>query len=947
MLGFGLAALAWLVAPVQRQVIGLPPAAELMAFASGAGPSLPAPLLVTPQQGANGGITYRHPKLTTVLAAVASAVPQDFGAGAAAPMVWQSLPLPKPVLDAAAARQLRVNANGEAQVYLLVDQVNEANLGAVTLAGASVELQDSNRRVIQARVPVSRLVAVADLPFVHFIRLPNYAVHFTGSVDTQGDSILKADQVRSQLHVDGTGVKVGVISDGLKGVFATGCTTCQGAAGGPIATGDLPTSTGTRNASGVLTASSGGITGQSFSANSDLEGLPSGPCGFAGAGAEGTALLEIVHDIAPGAQLYFANFDTDLAFNNAVNSLAGQTDVVMDDIGFFGFPTDGASPVSSNTAGALNSSTNAIRAYLTAVGNEAADHYNGNYTHSGVDGASIVGASGDLHLFQAASGTTDVLNLGPSYKEKILLPSGGEVVVVLTWNDPFGASSNNYDLYLIDEATGGVAASSTDPQNGTQDPVEFIDYTNSTGAQGFFDIVVQNVGNQAAVRTLDLFAFQPECGFGGPIPVTSGTNLLMNYNTAAGSLTAESDAGGTPVSVISVGAIGAQDAPNFQDIEYYSSNGPTQDGRTKPDVTGIDGVAVTGAGSFENPFYGTSAATPHGAGIAALLLQSAPCLLNGSTSPRTNTDARTILRGLLLNNADLRGSTVPNNIFGYGLLNALASALQTVPAAGTAPPITLGANTPTGATATLPTSGFTDPDQCPLNVTATGGCTTSTGTNPTVTCPFGTTAVTLVASNNGVTFTSAVPAQITVTRFVLGATSTTGAVAPGQTATYPLTVTPQLGAYSNTVTLACSNLPSESTCAFSPSSVAPGSNPVNVSMTVSTTAASLAAPFRMGAPPWKYLRLPGAPLSWPARLLAALALLAGLASFAARRRSRRATLLLGTALALAALQFACGGGSSSGGTVGNPGTPAGTYNVTVTGSSGTYTSTQQVTLTVQ
>ncbi len=912
-----------------------------------AGQSFPVPLLVTPQQAANGGITYRHPKLTTVLAAVASAVPQDFGAGAAPVVGWGALPLPKPVLDAAAARQLRVNSRSEVQVYLLVDQVNEANLNALSLAGASVELQDSDRKVIQARIPVSRLVAVADLPFVHFVRLPNYAVHFTGSVDTQGDAILKANQVRSQLHVDGTGVKVGVISDGLKGVFAAGCTTCQGVAGGPISTGDLPNSTGTRNASGVLISSSGGITGQSFSANGDLEGLPSGPCGFAGAGAEGTALLEIVHDISPGAQLYFANFDTDLAFNNAVNSLAGQADVVMDDIGFFGYPTDGTSPVSSNTAGALNSSTNPIRAYLTAVGNDAANHYDGNYTDSGVDGASIVGAAGDLHLFQAASGTTDVLNLGPSYKEKILLQSGGEVVTVLTWNDPFGASSNNYDLYLIDETTGQVVASSTDPQNGSQDPVEFIDYTNSTGAQGFFDIVIQNLGNKAAARNLDLFAFEPECAFGGPIPVTSGTNLLMNYNTAAGSLTAESDAGGTPVSVISVGAIGAQDGPAYQNIEFYSSNGPTQDGRTKPDVTGIDGVAITGAGSFENPFYGTSAATPHGAGIAALLLQTAPCLRNGSTGARTNTDARTILRGLLLNNADPRGASVPNNIFGYGLLNALASALQTVPTAGTIPPITLGANTPTGATVALPTSGFGDPDQCPLNVTATGGCTTSTGTNPSVTCPFGATAVTLVASNNGVTFTAAVPAQITVTKFVLGATSTAGTVQPGQTATYPLSVTPQLGAYNNNVTFACSNLPSESNCSFSPASVAPGANPVNVSMTVTTTAPSLAVPFGVDAIPWGHFGLPGEQMRWPALLLAALALLGLLASLAARRRARAAGLILSSALALAALQVACGGGSSSGGTVGNPGTPAGTYNVTVTASSGAYTSAQQVTLTVQ
>ena len=92
-------------------------------------------------------------------------------------------------------------------------------------------------------------------------------------------------------------------------------------------------------------------------------------------GAEGTALLEIVHDLAPGAKLSFANGDTDLAFNQAVNFLAASNDVVLDDIGFFGEPYDGTSAVSANTAAALNNPSFPIRAYVTAVGNDADEHY--------------------------------------------------------------------------------------------------------------------------------------------------------------------------------------------------------------------------------------------------------------------------------------------------------------------------------------------------------------------------------------------------------------------------------------------------------------------------------------------------------------------------------------------------------------------------------------------
>src|SRR5438132_760284 len=83
-----------------------------------------------------------------------------------------------------------------------------------------------------------RLGAVADFPFVQLVRLPNYAVRHSGSVETEGDAIALANQVRSQLGVDGTDVRVGVISDGIRGVFATNCSTCGPATSSPINTGD-------------------------------------------------------------------------------------------------------------------------------------------------------------------------------------------------------------------------------------------------------------------------------------------------------------------------------------------------------------------------------------------------------------------------------------------------------------------------------------------------------------------------------------------------------------------------------------------------------------------------------------------------------------------------------------------------------------------------------------
>ena len=806
-------------------------------------------------------------KLTTVLADLIQAVPQDNGqlAPQRAQTGMLSLDaLPRSVQDAVQARQLRFGTNNDVQVYILLSAVTDETVRQLTDAGATIEIRDAARRRVQARVPVARLQLVAQLASVDAIRLPSYARRRAGAVTTEGDAILRADAVRQQFGLDGTGVRVGVISDGLKGVFATGCTTsCAGVDGGPIATGDLPSAVGVRNASGVLTSSSGGIIGRSFQANGDLEGLPPATpaCSFAGAGAEGTALLEAVHDLAPGAKLSFANSDTDLAFNQAVNFLAASNDVVLDDIGFFGEPYDGTSAVSLNTGAALNNPALPIRAYFTAVGNDADEHYYGLYEDSRIDGATISGiaGTGHLHLFQRTADTTDVLGLGSRPFNVIALPQNGEVVIFLTWDDAFGASGNDYDLYLVQQSTGRVVARSVDVQGGRQDPVEAIDYVNR-GGQDFFSIVVQNVRDAAQPRHLNIFSFQPECAAAGPQVLAPPRHERQNYNTAARSVSAQGDAGGSPVSVISVGAIcsaSAAAAARFPaavpdescldtsaaTAEFFSSRGPTLDGRVKPDIAAIDGVSVTGAGSFGALFFGTSAAAPHLGGLAALLLQSAPCLLNRTASTIPPADARGAVRGLILGGAVPLGGSSPNNVFGAGRADAFASVAATRPTwKGSSARLTVDGTAASGASLTAAQLGFIDPDLCGLTaLNWTGGCGTPPGA--TVTCPTGSWTISVAASNNGLTFSDPTELNIVVTDFTVNISPATALMTAGQTSAHLVTITPTGGPYNTEVTLGCAsaNLPPQTTCAFDPSSVVPGAAGARSTLTISTAAPSAGA----------------------------------------------------------------------------------------------------------
>jgi hypothetical protein len=581
-------------------------------------------------------------KLSSALAELSSAQTQ---AAAGKSISASSLDaLPKSLRDMVAARLMRLDSAGRVQVFIETARPIAEVHAALSAAGIPIEREDAQASLIQAWVPISALPGLESIDGIRSVRLPDYGVVQAGSVTTQGDALLKASNVRSTFGVDGTGVRVGVISDGVEGLAAS------------QSSGDLPT------------------------VNTATCDVGAGSPTASGAGAEGTAMLEIVHDIAPGAELWFGYFGanvsgTYLDFNAAVNCLAQNVDVVVDDFGFLNAgPYDGTSMVSANTSAALNNGSNPIRAYYNAVGNHAEEHYQEPFADSGF---------GD-QLFQATANTVDLASVGARSDDPILVPADSIVAVYLQWNDPFSASCNDYDLYAwLHDTAIEVGIGGDGPQTCSQHPTELMLLDNTGGLEVLVDITVSKFAGSA--RTLDMFF----------------VHALPNFLTPCSSVPANSDAGG---GVVSLGAIDASD-PSTNDIEPYSSCGPTNDGRTKPDAVAIDHVSVTGDGGFGSPFSGTSAAAPHAAGIAALLLQCNSGL------------TRDGLRNALLNNAVDLGTAGTDNFYGHGRLDALASANAVGCNSPTTPtPTAVAAATPTRTA--VPTSAPTQTNTPPL-LTAT------------------------------------------------------------------------------------------------------------------------------------------------------------------------------------------------------------------------------------
>jgi len=331
---------------------------------------------------------------------------------------------------------------------------------------------------------------------------------------------------------------------------------------------------------------------------------------------EGTAMLEIVHDLAPDARLGFATAFTGVAsFAQNIRDLrlVAGCHVIVDDIFYFDESPFQDGPI----AQAVNDVIADGALYFAASGNEgnAANGTSSVYQGNFVDGGALPALpGGSVNQFSVAG-------IGSSNQVRVLTNG---FAAALFWSDPLGASGNDYDVFIMSPDLLHVLDASTELQDGDDDPFEI------TGLIFPDDRIVVWKAGAAAPRLLHLNGLRGRFNLG-----TDGQT--KGHNAAA-------EAFGVAAVDVFTAAGGAFTGGAANPVEPFSSDGPRKmffnangtllnpgnpsllaDGgvlRVKPDIAAADGVATATPGFSQ--FFGTSAAAPHAAAIAALLRQAAP-----------------------------------------------------------------------------------------------------------------------------------------------------------------------------------------------------------------------------------------------------------------------------------------------------------------------------------